>query len=525
MITELKDYLIMYYEIKRLYDHEHYPLRRISDYLKLNFRTVKKYFSMSPKEFERFAALRFRRSFQLDSYKEYIVSRLHEYPDTPASVIHDQLKEHFVYFPDVHPKTVYNYVMKLRSEYGIPKETGYGRQYFPVADLAPGEQAQVDFGEKKLRTGTGSFFTVYFFAIVLCYSRYKFVLFSDRRFTSQLAVEAHEKAFEFFGGMPKEIIYDQDCVFIHDENRGDYVMTDVFIRYQSCRPFKVTFCRSADPESKGKVENVIKYVKNNFLYNRPFVNIDILNTQAVEWLNRTGNKMVHNTTRKVPFHQWVYERSFLLAWHPVFAAPAERGYKVYKTNVIKYRGNTYSLPFGTYRGEESRVYLSETGDSIVIRDLEEKVLATHLIPEGVGHNVINTHHRRNSSIRLNELRKKVREFFRFSSEIDTFMASIDRLYPRYVRDQLTILLTGSEKAGLLQAEIALEFCLRNNITSCNDFKTILEKQTTKEGISSHLPQIKLLGEASADMLSRLEPGRSDINMYESFFNEDKNKTL
>jgi len=525
MVTQEKNYLFMYYEIKRLHDNEHYPLRRISDYLRLNYRTVRKYVSMTPEEFERFIESRFRRSFQLDPYREYIVSKLQDYPDTPASVVHDQLKEQFVSFPAVHPKTVYNYVMKLRSEYGIPKVVNLGRQYFPVADIAPGAQAQVDFGEKKLRTGTGHFVVVYFFSIVLSYSRYKYVVFRDQQFTSQSAVEAHEQAFAFFGGIPREIIYDQDCIFIHDENRGDYIMTDIFSRYQASRSFKVTFCRSADPESKGKVENVVKYVKQNFLYNRPFINIDLLNTQAVEWLNRTGNKMVHNTTRKIPLHQWEYERSFLMAWHPVFTVPVDKSYKVYKTNVIKYKGNIFSLPFGTYSGEECRVHVSETGKSIVIQDLGEKILATHMLPDGVGHTVINNHHRRNTSIRLNELRTKVREFFRFSSNIDHFIATIDRLYPRYVRDQLTILLTCSEKAGLLQAEIALEFCVQNSITSCNDFKAIVETQTTKERTCSSLPEIKLLGNTSAGLLSRVEPCKSDMNTYESIFNNTKNNPV
>jgi hypothetical protein len=260
------------------------------------------------------------------------------------------------------------------------------------------------------------------------------------------------------------------------------------------------------------------------MYNRPFVNIDMLNTQALEWLKRTGNNMVHNTTRKIPFHQWEYERPFLQAWHPLFTAPPERGYKVYKTNVIKYRGNTYSLPFGTYRGEDSRVYVCESGDTVVIRDMEERVLATHIIPQGSGHNVINTHHRRNTSIRLNELREKVREFFRFSTDIDEFIAVIDRLYPRYVRDQLTVLLTSSEKVGVLQAEMALEFCIRNHITSCNDFKVILERQTSKEAVSSLLPQIKLLGGASAELISRVEPVKSDMNAYESLFINSKNES-
>ena len=537
MTTKEIDELVMYYEIKRLREDEHCPLRRISDYLSLNFRTVKKYASMEAEEFERFIASKYRRAFELEPYKEYIVSKLGEHPDTPSTVLHDKLKEHFINFPEVHPKTVYNYVMKLRGEYGMPKVSAPSRQYHPVPDLPPGDQAQVDFGEKKLRTGTGNYVTVYFFAMVLCYSRYKYILFRDKKFTSQWSVEAHEKAFEFFGGIPREIIYDQDCVFIHDENRGDYVMTDIFSRYHSSRPFKVTFCRAADPESKGKVENVVKYVKNNFLHNRQFSDIALLNSQAIDWLDRTGNRMVHNTTRKVPVIQWKYERSFLLAWHPLFTAPLRNEYKVHKTNIIKYKGNSYSLPFSTYQGEDHRVLVNETDGSIIICDMEEKVLATHLIPEGVGHTVINTNHRRNTSIRLNDLREKVREFFRHSSSIEDFISIIEQLYPRYVRDQLTILFTAAEKAGLTNAEIALDYCLSNNITSCNDFKGVLDNfvqnkyKTTRSVPSADTPSvnqpepIKPMGDAAVQLISRLEPDKSDIHEYESLFTNTKNKPL
>lgn len=86
--------------------------------------------------------------------------------------------------------------------------------------------------------------------MLLCYSRYKFIIFRDSPLTSHGAVEAHEKAFEFFRGIPKEIIYDQDAVFIHDENKGDYLLTDIFDRYRLSRPFKITFCHAADPEIK-----------------------------------------------------------------------------------------------------------------------------------------------------------------------------------------------------------------------------------------------------------------------------------
>ena len=516
MNRSTKDLVIMYYEIRRLREDEHYSLRRISSYLGLNFRTVKKYLTISRAEFAGLLESKGTRSLLLEPYKDYIVSYLGQYPDTPSSVMHDKLKEYFPKLPSVDPKTVYNYVIKLRSDYGIAKEQPRGRQYSPVADVQPGEQAQVDFGQKKLRTGTGALITVYFFSILLCFSRYKFILFRQSPFTASAAVEAHEKAFSFFGGIPGAIVYDQDCVFLTDENKGDYRMTEVFDRYQSCRPFKVVFCRAADPESKGKIENVVKYVKQNFLYNRQFVDIELLNHQSLEWLNRTGNKMVHNTTRKIPFLQWEHERRFLYPWHPVHNEHQKEGYKLLKTNSVKYKGNSYSLPFGSYRGEDSKVYPSESGGSLIIRDAGGEILATHLIPEGAGNNIVNTNHRRNTSVKLSELREKVIDFFRDSPGIKEFIDTTGRLYPRYVRDQLTVLLCSSEKAGLEKAEITLEFCLRNHITSANDFKAILEKGNDKRTLPAS-PDIRPLGGPATRMMVSLEPEKSDINLYETIF--------
>ena len=168
--------------------------------------------------------------------------------------------------------------------------------------------------------------------MLLCCSRYKFVWFSDRPFTSESASHAHEKSFEYFRGVPRFIIYDQDAVFLYDENIGDYRMTTVFESYVKSRPFEVIFCRPADPESKGKVENAVKYVKQNFLLNRQFSTIDNLNAEADAWLRRTGNAMLHGTTRKVPYEEWCNECKDLLPYIPMLARPADNEYTVIKDN-------------------------------------------------------------------------------------------------------------------------------------------------------------------------------------------------
>ena len=55
------------------------------------------------------------------------------------------------------------------------------------------------------------------------------------------------------------IVYDQDTLLLISENKGDLILTEAFRKYAEYRGFKLHFCRKSDPQSKGKVENVIKY--------------------------------------------------------------------------------------------------------------------------------------------------------------------------------------------------------------------------------------------------------------------------
>jgi len=83
-----------------------------------------------------------------------------------------------------------------------------------------------------------------------------------------------------------------------DENIGGIILTSTFKQYTKPRGFKLHFCRKSDPESKGKIEDVIQYVKKNFLYNRPYYELEDLNTEALAWLGRTANRLAHNYTKK-----------------------------------------------------------------------------------------------------------------------------------------------------------------------------------------------------------------------------------
>ena len=71
---------------------------------------------------------------------------------------------------------------------------------------------------------------------------------------------------------------------------------------------EVYLCRGADPESKGKIENTVKFIKGNFLNNRLYVDDEILNRCCLDWLERTGNAKAHGTTSLPRSGLWLYMR-------------------------------------------------------------------------------------------------------------------------------------------------------------------------------------------------------------------------
>ena len=152
---------------------------------------------------------------------------------------------------------------------------------------------------------------VYFFCMVLSYSRMKFVCFSPDPFTTETAIKAHNYAFQYFGGRPQTILYDLDRVYVVSENLGNIIFIPAFEEYVKRIGYSVSLCRPRDPQSKGKVEEVIGYVKQSFLEGRVYTGIDSLNSAALAWLDREGNGRVHTVTRKVPREMFIEEQKQL----------------------------------------------------------------------------------------------------------------------------------------------------------------------------------------------------------------------
>jgi transposase len=335
----------MYHEIHNR-KRAGYRAAQISRDLGLDKRTVRKYLSMSEEEYLDFINNQKNREKLLEPYEDFVKTRLESCEDASTAQVHDWLKEHYDDFIDVNEKTVFNFVLYVRSKYGIPK-TFNQRDFSKVDELPYGKQTQADFGEYNMTSDEGKRKKIYFFCMVLSRSRQKFVWFSERPFTTLTAIVVHEKGFYFLEGISDVVVYDQDTLLLVDENIGDLILTEAFRKYADYRGFKLHFCRKSDPESKGKIENVVKYVKYNFLRGRVFVNIDTLNGQAMAWLSRTANAKVHSATKKIPYQEWLIEKAQLKPILDSFKPEnALNESDVRKDNTIIFKSNFYRVPPG-----------------------------------------------------------------------------------------------------------------------------------------------------------------------------------
>ncbi|MGB3081071.1 MAG: IS21 family transposase [Saprospiraceae bacterium] len=439
----------------------------------MDTRTVKKILSMSEQEFIESKEKGDQRFKKLDQYEEFVRQRLDACPQASAAQVYDWLKECHNDFIDVAEKTVYNFVSHIREKFSIIKEFEK-REYTKVPELPYGKQSQVDFGEFNMTTVEGQRKKVYFFAMVLSRSRYKFVFFSAHPFTTNTAIEAHEKAFTFIDGYPQEVAYDQDRVLLTNENRGNLILTEAFSSYHAHRQFGLRFCRKSDPESKGKVESIIKYIKYNFLRGRIFYDIHVLNSQALEWLDRTANAKKHSTTKLVPAIEWIKEKAHLTHLSvPFLIAQGVASYKVRKDNTISFKGNFYTVPVGTYQGPDTTVFLLQENETLIIQTNEKQEIARHQISLIKGKLISNSNHYRDQSIKIRDYIELVAEKFSDNAKAVEYMEKVRDQNPRYVRDQIQIIQLVCEKYYLHQRDVTLQYCLENNIFRAVDFEPVL----------------------------------------------------
>lgn len=437
----------------------------------LNIKTVNKYWDCDPEEFVKMVnESRFRTS-KLDQYRAVITAWLQEHPDLSGAQIWDWLQERYPAL-SVSERSVRRYVARLRESLGLRKEQAK-RQYQAVTDPPLGQQLQVDFGETAVNTATGGTVKLRVIATVMSNSRYKWGQWSARPFSSLELVRALLNCFRHMGGVPAELVFDQDRLLAVSENYGDIIYTEEFERFKQLMGFRVRLCRASDPESKGRIEAVIKYIKGNFARHRVFKNLENWNQSFHDWLARTANQKEHGITKKVPAHVFAVERQHLRPI-PITDIPKDIVTRaVRKDNTILYRSNRYSVPLGTYEpGKELEIKVS--GSTLTLWDpISGKLVAEHSISIGRGQLVQNRHHLRDTSLKIEALQAQAHKQLGASREAGIFLTAIRAVKPRYVRDQFSLLIQLSKEHPLEFMKQAIMYCLEKGLYSAIDCREVV----------------------------------------------------
>lgn len=451
--------------------------------LGLNIKTVIKYWNLDPSQFAEQTQRSFRRSQQLDPYETQILARLREFPDLSSAQIHDWLQE---IYPEcsVRERTVRRYVAQLRADYNLPKIILH-RQYEAVDELPPGQQLQVDFGEITVPTTNGRKKKLYCMATVLSHSRFKYAEWSDQPFTTAKLTVMLRRSFEYMEGMTQELVFDQDKLVAVSENHGDILFTEEFERFKQDLKFKVYLCRKGDPESKGKIEAVIKYVKNNFAKHRLFTSLKDWNQAQIDWLKRTGNQKEHGTTKKVPAKVHAVKKQHLQPV-PLIKLPEDIvTATVRKDNTILYQGNRYSLPLGTYEpGRNLRIVRQE--NLLQFFDHQTEVLiAEHSIALGRGLLIKAPHHRRDSTKAVTELQEKTLALLGNTTSAQQFLKALRKEKSRYAKDQFELLIEVANIYDPKIVERAITECLHLKFisaVSCRDMAQYLAQSSVSDQV-------------------------------------------
>ena len=398
--------------------------------------------------------------YDLDNYRQYIIELIKACPTITNTNLMTQLREEFSDFEATY-STFNRYVKNLRVQAGLsqPKRIRCIRD-----DQPPGYEAQVDFGEYRMRNMYGKETKVYFFCMVLSYSRMKFVYFSPKPFTAKTAIEAHKYAFKYFGGRPQLIMYDQDKVFVVAESYGNVILVKEFDEFVKDVGYSLFICKGHDPNTKGRVENTVNVVKRGFLDGRTYYGIDRLNCDALNWLDTTGNSIVNDYTKRTPKELFPIENKALVKVR--FQEKPIVQVLTMHAGFVEFRDNRYEMPQENLNdGERIRVELQE--DTLLFYvALTSDLICKHALCNEVGRTIKLPKDR----VPHHKIETDMLRFYKDNPLAIEFIAQLKIMRPRYIHKQLQLLKKASVFYTEGQMNSAFEYCI--NTCECTTLELL-----------------------------------------------------
>ncbi|WP_183629524.1 IS21 family transposase, partial [Novosphingobium sediminicola] len=227
----------------------------------------------------------------LDPHIDYLRVRLASYPGLSAQRLTREIRE----------RGYTGGYSTVRDEVRTMRPAGGGKPYAVRFETPPGQQAQVDFAQFRVRFANAPDHVqiVWLFSMVLGFSRLLWGRFAQRQ-TMQTVLACHRAAFEAIGGVPREILYDRmKTAVIGEDEDGRVVYNRTLGEFAQHYGYLPKACRAYRPETKGKVERPFRYIREDFFLGGVFRDLDDLNAQFDRWLGNVANPRVHASTGRV----------------------------------------------------------------------------------------------------------------------------------------------------------------------------------------------------------------------------------
>ena len=270
--------------------------------------------------------------------------------------------------------TVKEFVRSVKRSQRIPAEYRY--------ETGPGIQAQVDWGEMARVIVDGIKKKVYCFVMVLGYSRAPYVEFTTDCKTETF-IQGHLNAFQHFGGMTKEILYDntKNVVLKRALKSSDSEWNPLFKDFFQYYGFLPRLCKPGKEgaKTKGKVEKLIKYVKYNFYLGLEFESIQELNRLGKGWMRKVMYK-VHGTTKVQPIERLKEEKLMAFDNKTPYLITRTEYRKITKECYFSYMGNLYSVPW-KYAGLQAKLLIQNKKMKVFVNG---KNICEHTCRDGSG---------------------------------------------------------------------------------------------------------------------------------------------
>ena len=206
-------------------------------------------------------------------------------------------------------------------------------------------EAQADFGHALIRE-RGTLRKVVFFVMTLPYSDAVFIQVFEK-ICIEAVWEAHLRGFEFFGFVPRRILYDNESVLVGKVLRGrDRRLTRGFQELVSHYLFEPHFCLVRRANEKGVVEMMVRYGRQNFLVPVPQVHggLEELNERL---LDRCRGELARKLRGK-PATKGELLKEDEKASLPLLSAPFDacrkRSTTVSSLSLVRFENNDYSVP-------------------------------------------------------------------------------------------------------------------------------------------------------------------------------------